>query len=171
MTQLERIESEINTAKAELAAMTRGCAILPPGAKKLADRIERLKEKRNSIIVNSTSSLGECLPEDEAQRNEVYRLLIKLPLVADFLYASCVDLQSVLNRYKLTELTITRKVNAIRQQSKELAFMLSQFVPLEQILSADDALIDSLDRKVSSFLDYNMRIVNDENDKINKITE
>lgn len=160
MTHLERIEKEIAEASAEMISLTRGCSAMPPKGRKLAEKIKRLKEKRDSVLANSTQTLAECLPADEAERNRIYKLLIKLPIVADFLYACCVELQGDLNKLNLKELTITRQVSGIKQQSKELAFMLSNFVPLERILSNDDALIDSLDRKVSSFLDYNMRIIN-----------
>lgn len=159
MTQIESIEREIELEKRKLSDLTRGCVVMPPGASKILNRIAQLNEKRDSIIANQGQSLGANLPNDEAQRNEIYRLMVKLPIVADFLYACCVELQGVMKRHNMQELTLSTKVKTIRDHAKDMAFLLSKFAPLEEILSNDDTLIDALDRKVNSFLDCNLKIV------------
>lgn len=159
MNQIESIEKEIQSEKRKLASLTQGCVVMPPKAAKIMYKIERLKEKRDSIIANKTYSLGENLPENENDRNQIYLLMVKLPIVADFLYACCVELQDKLKQYNMQEITLSTKVKTIRDHSKDMAFLLSKFKPLEEILSADDTLIDSLDRKVNSFLHRNMKII------------
>ena len=51
-----------------------------------------------------------------------------------------------------------RRVTGIQTRAKELAFTLSEFPELENILSADDTLIGALDRKVNDFLTRKMNI-------------
>ena len=159
MTQIESVEKEIKLEKSKLSNLTRGCVVAPPGTSKILDRIARLNAKRDSLIASQGQSLGENLPENEEDRNQIYRLMVKLPIVADFLYACCVELQGTLKRHNMQELTLSTKVKTIRDHAKDMAFMLSKFAPLEEILSNDDMLIDTLDRKVNSFLDRNLKIV------------
>lgn len=137
---------------------TRNQAAASPRAARLAAKITRLQQQRAAMASQERMSLGECLPKDPDKRNEVYRFLLKLPLISDFLYAACVDLQSLLKTYNMDELTLSARVKSIRDMAKELAFTLSGFPDLEAILSADDTLIDALDKKLDSFLSRRMNI-------------
>lgn len=110
------------------------------------------------MIADERHTLGSLLPNDPQQRNEIYRLLVKLPIVSDFLYSTCVDLQSVLKRYGLNELTMTEHVRKISTLAKDLAFLLTGFPELEKILAADDTLLAALDKKTDSFLSQRMKI-------------
>lgn len=158
MNQIEQIELTIKAEMIKLRELTRGSVVMSPKAKKTADRIQQLTERRNLLIANQTYSLGENLPDDEDERNKIYRLMVKIPIVADFLYACCVELHGALKKYNIQELTLTTQVENIKKQSKDMAFILSNFKPLERILTNDDTLIDALDRKVESFLDRHMKI-------------
>lgn len=158
MTAIQRIDNKIAALRSEYAALTRGCAVVTPKARKVADRIARLNEERLQIAVEQRHSLGSLLPKDPDKRNEIYHKLVKLPLIADFLYSACVDLSGTLAAIGLNELTMMEQVSRMKNLSKELAFSLSQFPELENILSADDSLISALDKKVDSFLTRKMKI-------------
>lgn len=158
MNAIDRKEQQIHDAMTQLGALTGGHAVMSPKALKLRERISRLTAELDAMRQHSSSSLGTALPEDEKLRNEVYRQIIKIPIAADYLYACCVDLRGTLSRHGIDELTLTRQIQQIRDLSKQLAFTLSQFKPLERILSDDDTLIAALDKKTDSYLTQRMRI-------------
>lgn len=158
MTPIQRIDQKIDLLRRQYADLTRGCAVISPKARKTADRIARLLDERKEMIASERHSLGALLPHDEKQRNAIYLRLVKLPVIADFLYGACVDLQGTLREIGLNELTMMRRVTDIQTCAKELAFTLSEFPELENILSADDTLIGALDRKVNDFLTRKMNI-------------
>lgn len=158
MTPIQRIDLRIAELSAEYARLTAGRAILVPGAKTAARKIAQLRQERERLIADERHSLGELLPTNPDERNEIYRLLVKLPIISDFLYGACVELSSMLRRHGLNELTLSRRVGRIKEEAKEFAFMLSNFPELEKILSADDTLIEALNKKVDSFLSQRMKI-------------
>jgi len=67
-------------------------------------------------------------------------------------------LRGLLQRHGIDELTLTKQVRQLKEQSAQLAFMLSQFDTLEQVLSSDDTLIAALDKKVDSFINRHLHI-------------
>ena len=158
MTPIQRIDSRLAELSAEYSRLTLGKAVLPPKAKTIAAKIAQLRQERDRLIADERHSLGTLLPTNPDERNEIYRLLIKLPIISDFLYNACVELQGVLKRHGLNELTMTRRVGQISEMSKDFAFLLSEFPELEKILSADDTLIEALNKKVDSFLSQRMKI-------------
>ncbi len=158
MTPIQRIDSRLAELSAEYSRLTLGKAVLPPKAKTIAAKMTQLRQERDRLIADEMHSLGTLLPTNPDERNEIYRLLIKLPIISDFLYSACVELQGVLKRHGLNELTMTQRVGRISAMSKDFAFLLSEFPELEKILSADDTLIEALDKKVKSFLSQRMKI-------------
>jgi len=83
MNAIERKEQQIQQAMVQLRALTKGKSVLPPQARKLADKIKRLNAERDTLQEDAVVSLGAALPKDEAYRNEVYRQMVKIPIVAD----------------------------------------------------------------------------------------
>lgn len=158
MTTIERIDNEIRSAMAEYSSLTKRTAVVSPKAGKLAKKIKDLQQRRDNLIAGEQYTLASVLPKDGGQRNEIYRMLLKLPIIADFMYSACVDLRSRLESLGLNELTMTRQVRQMSETAKRLAFTLSEFTELENILSADDTLIGALDRKVNDFLTRRMDI-------------
>lgn len=158
MTPIQRIDSRLAELSAEYSRLTLGKAVLPPKAKTIAAKMTQLRQERDRLIADERHSLGTLLPTNPDERNEIYRLLIKLPIISDFLYNACVELQGVLKRHGLNELTMTQRVGRISAMSKDFAFLLSEFPELEKILSADDTLIEALNKKVESFLSQRMKI-------------
>lgn len=158
MTPIQRIDQKIDALRRQYADLTRGCVAVSPKARQVADRISRLLNERREMVATERHSLGALLPHDEKQRNGIYLRLVKLPIIADFLYGACVDLQGTLKDIGLNELTMMRRVTDMQNLAKELAFTLSEFPELENILSADDMLIGALDRKVNDFLSRRMLI-------------
>lgn len=158
MTAIERMDSQIGELMRQYSQMTRGKAVVPPKAATVALKIRELQRRKDELVHNERHSLGSLLPKDAKLRNEIYRHLLKLPLAADFLYASCVDLQGLLRRYGMNELTLSAKVAQICRLSKELAFTLSEFEETEQILSNNELLTESLDKRMESYLRHRMRI-------------
>lgn len=158
MTPTERIDARIRDLMGQYAALTRGRAVMPPKAATIAAKIKELQQRKAQMAADERHSLGSLLPKDAESRNEIYRHLLKLPLIADFLYGACVDLQSLLQRYGMNELTLSDKVQSICRQSKELAFTLSQFEGTKAILSSNGTLTEALDKKVESYLRRQMNI-------------
>ena len=158
MTPIQRIDQRITELTAEYSRAIAGKSVLPPKAKTLAAKIAGLKAERDRIAAEERHSLGSLLPTDPKQRNEIFRQLIKLPIISDFLYGACVELQNTLRRHGLNELTMTHRVAQISAMLKEFAFLLTNFPELEKILSDDDLLISALDKKVDSFLSQRMKI-------------
>lgn len=157
MKPIQNIDARIAALSADYARETTGRAILSARAKSLARKIAELQAERDRIIADERHALGSLLPDDPQQRNEIYRLLVKLPIVSDFLYSTCVELRSVLKRHGLNELTMTEHVRKISTLAKDFAFLLTGFPELEKILSADDTLIAALDKKTDSFLKQRMK--------------
>ena len=158
MTPIQRIDQRITELTVEYSRAIAGKSVLPPKAKTIAAKIAQLRQERERLIADERHSLGALLPTNPDERNEIYRLLVKLPIISDFLYGACVELQSTLRRHGLNELTLSRRVGRIKEEAKEFAFMLSNFPELEKILSADDTLIEALNKKVDSFLSQRMKI-------------
>lgn len=160
MNIVQRIDERIQREMVRYNTEMRNRVTITPRASKISARIKALQEEKAQILSNERYSLASQLPDDETTRNEVYHQIIKLPIIADFLYSSTVDLQSLLKRLGVTEVTIAEKVKQIREISSKLAFLLSDFPALEKILSEDDVLIDGLHKKVDSFLRQRMRVRN-----------
>lgn len=164
MTPIERIDNNIAELMGQYSRLTRGKAVMPPKAATIAAKIKELRQRKSQLIAEERHSLGELLPTDPAQRNEVYRHLLRLPVVADFLYAACVELQSLLRRHGMNELTLSAKVAHICRFAKELAFTLSQFDGTEAILSNDDEVIGRMFGELDGYLRNEMNITARDND-------
>lgn len=162
MTPIERIDNKITELMGQYSQLTRGKAVMPPKAATIAAKIKELQQRRERLIAEERHSLGELLPTDPTQRNEVYRHLLRLPVVADFLYAACVDLQGLLKRHGMNELTLSAKVAHICRFSKELAFTLSQFKGTEAILSNDEEVIGRMFGELDDYLCHEMNITRNE---------
>lgn len=158
MTPAQRIDEQIRSLMGQYADLTRGRVVAPPKASRIAERIGELKRQKEALTAEERHSLGMLLPKDARQRNEVYRHLLRLPLIADFLYAACVDLQGLLERHGMNELTLSDKVSQICGLSRELAFTLSEYKGTEHILSNDETLVSALFKKLDSYLDRRMDI-------------
>ena len=140
MTPAQRIDEQIRSLMGQYADLTRGRVVAPPKASRIAERIGELKRQKEALAAEERHSLGMLLPKDARQRNEVYRHLLRLPLIADFLYAAC------------------DKVSQICGLSRELAFTLSEYKGTEHILSNDETLVSALFKKLDSYLDRRMDI-------------
>lgn len=164
MTPIERIDNKITELMGQYSQLTCGRAVAPPKAATIAAKIKELQQRRERLIAEERHSLGELLPTDPTQRNEVYRHLLRLPVVADFLYAACVDLQGLLKKHGMNELTLSAKVAHICRFAKELAFTLSQFDGTEAILSNDDEVIGRMFGELDGYLRNEMNITARDND-------
>ena len=158
MTPIQRIDNRIAELRRQYNDLTRGCVAVTPKTRRIADRIAQLLDEKRRIAATEHHSLGSILPKDPAERTKIYLRLVKLPIIADFLYSACVDLQGTLKDIGLNELTMMERVKSMQTLAKELAFTLSEFPELEAILTADETLISALDKKVDSFLIRKMQI-------------
>lgn len=148
----ERIDAQLKKLTAEYRATIRSQAVLPPKAAKLIVRIRELEKEKTRLLQQQRTSLRKALPDDERVRGEVYLALLKLPIIADFLYDATVSLRSLLSRHGIDELTLTDQVKQLKAISGRLALTLDEFPGTSELLSKDDTLIDSLHKKVNSFL-------------------
>lgn len=153
MTRIERIDEEIKRETLRFAAITKGAVAMSPKAARLRLRIEQLKKERESAVAAEKRTLRELLPADEGERAEILTALLKLPLIADWLYNETVGLQSLLRRHGIaSEMTLSPKVESIRKTAASLAFTLEAVGATKTILDKDDTLIDALNKKLDSYL-------------------
>lgn len=152
MTPIERIDKQLAGLHAAYRDAMRGRVVPSPQAAKITARINALRKEREAILTNQRHTLRSQLPDDETQRSEVFLHLLKLPIIADFLYDATLALRGTLKKYGVNELTLTEQVQQLRDISARMALTLDQFPGTSALLAKDDTLIDALHRKVDSFL-------------------
>lgn len=150
--QIDRIDSQLKQLAGEYRSIVRGNAVLPPKAAKLIAKIRELEDEKTRLIQQQRTTLRKALPEDEKVRGEVYLALLKLPIIADFLYDATLGLRSLLSKHGINELSLTDQVKQLKTISSRLALTLDEFPSTSELLSRDDTLIDALHKKVDSFL-------------------
>lgn len=150
--KLDRIEAQLRELASRYAGMVRGKSVAPPKAAAVAAKIKQLQEERNQLLQEQRKSLRAALPDDEEVRAEVYFALLKLPIIADFLYDATVALRSMLTKLGMNELTMTEQVKQMKAIAHRMSSTLDDFPNTSKILSNDDTLINALHKKVDSFL-------------------
>lgn len=149
---IDRIDMQLQQLAREYRTIVKNNAILPPKAAKLIARIRELEEEKTRLLQQQRTTLRRALPEDDKVRGEVYLALLKLPIIADFLYDATLGLRSLLSRHGINELSLTDQVKQLKAISARLALTLDEFPATSELLSKDDTLIDALHKKVDSFL-------------------
>lgn len=153
MTPIERTDSRIRDLQAQYLQLTRGKAVLPPKAAKIAQQIRDLEIQKQTLIDNERVQLSQVLPKNNALRDRISRLLIRTALEADTLADTLGTLREALKKYcTATDETITPHIRAAEREIAFVALLMDRTEQTKDILTRNDTLVDAHHRQTDRFI-------------------
>lgn len=132
-----------------------GKMVLTPRAKTIMQRISEAENELEEALHPTKAPLSQLLKDDPEARRRIYRRLFKVPVAADLLYSTLVDLQSAVRKLGVTEVTISETIATARKAIERVVFLVDtdSTGKLSQMLEEDSKLIEHQDILLDRFLD------------------
>lgn len=159
MTRLERKEAELDKLYSYRAAASRRNDIV--SYHRIQGRIDDIQKEIIGLRKEGQLKLGELLADrEECVKNEIYKSLLRISLLADVVNEATERCRGVLKRYGVEDFQFRQKVVELCNLSQEVASMV--LIPdaalLEDFIVNDDEVVDKCVTAADRYLKKKLKL-------------
>lgn len=133
---------------------------LGPKIQDIKNQLLEIQKREEDRYYNQKLTLRDLLPEDEVERNNIHKMLVKVSLASDFLYDCLFDLEKKLGSMGIEVNSLSEETQQLCKASNALASkLLTDKAPqLGEVLLEDDSMLSQLHDIMNQYVNSTLEV-------------
>lgn len=153
--ELKKKQSDLFRQNKMLQAMQ-----MEPKINAIKQELLEMQKREEDRYYSEKKTLRDLLPQDEVERNNIHKKLVKVSLASDYLYDCLFDLQCSLDKLGILVDSFSEETKSVVRASNALASkLITEKAPkLGDVLLDDEPMVDQLHAIMDKYIDSTLEL-------------
>lgn len=153
--ELKKKQSDLFRQNKMLQAMQ-----MEPKINAIKQELLEIQKREEDRYYSEKKTLRDLLPQDEVERNNIHKKLVKVSLASDYLYDCLFDLQCSLDKLGILVDSFSEETKSVVRASNALASkLITEKAPkLGDVLLDDEPMVDQLHAIMDKYIDSTLEL-------------